>query len=84
MFFLTLREEVYVCLPRRAWLIRALTLIYVPGSSIHIFERVNGEYQTTGDIFEKTRVCMLILKEGTSLYGDPAIKLAYPEFSDKD
>ncbi|HQV99813.1 MAG TPA: type IX secretion system sortase PorU [Bacteroidia bacterium] len=51
----------------------------------HIFERVNGEYQTTGDIFEKTKSDMYVdpYVRNFLYLGDPAIKLAYPEFSVK-
>lgn len=49
----------------------------------HFFEKVNGEYQTVGDIFEKTKSDMYIdpYVRNFLLLGDPAIKLAYPEFN---
>ncbi len=49
----------------------------------HIFEKVNGEYQTTGDIFEKTKSDQYAdpYVRNFLYLGDPAIKLAYPEYS---
>lgn len=51
----------------------------------HIFEKVNGEYQTTGDVFEKTKSDMYVdpYVRNFLYLGDPAIKLAYPEFAIK-
>lgn len=49
----------------------------------HLFEKVNGEYQTTGDIFEKTKSEMHSdsFVRNFLFLGDPALKLAYPEYS---
>ena len=51
----------------------------------HIFEKVGGEYQTTGDIFEKTKSDMYVdpYVRNFLYLGDPALKLAYPEYSVK-
>ncbi len=48
----------------------------------HFFEKVNGEYQTIGDIFEKTKSDMYqdSYVRNFLLLGDPAMKLAYPEY----
>ena len=51
----------------------------------HIFEKVGGEYQRTGDIFEKTKSDMYVdpYVRNFLYLGDPALKLAYPEYSVK-
>ncbi|MFZ7146455.1 MAG: type IX secretion system sortase PorU [Bacteroidota bacterium] len=51
----------------------------------HIFEKVGGEYQRTGDIFEKTKSDMYVdpYVRNFLYLGDPALRLAYPEFSVK-
>lgn len=51
----------------------------------HFFEKVNGEYQTVGDIFEKTKSDMYLdpYVRNFLLLGDPALKLAYPEYKVK-
>ncbi len=48
----------------------------------HFFEKVNGEYQTIGDIFEKTKSDMHqdSYVRNFLLLGDPALTLAYPEY----
>lgn len=47
----------------------------------HIFERVDGAYQTVGDVFKKTKNSSLngSLNRNFSLLGDPSMKLAYPD-----
>ncbi|MBL0103381.1 MAG: type IX secretion system sortase PorU [Bacteroidetes bacterium] len=48
----------------------------------HLFEKQNGKYLTTGEIFEKTKVDMAgdSYVRNFILIGDPALRLAYPEF----
>lgn len=48
----------------------------------HIFEKQNNEYLTTGEIFERTKVDMAsdMYVRNFILIGDPAVRLAYPEY----
>jgi hypothetical protein len=46
----------------------------------HVFQKVEGEYQTLGEIFRKTKNSSLngSVNRNFSLLGDPSMKLAYP------
>jgi hypothetical protein len=47
----------------------------------HVFHKVDGKYQTLGEIFRKTKNTSLngSVNRNFSLLGDPSMKLAYPE-----